>query len=199
MPCPNSRRMIDVRGRIQTWFPIIGNAVSSLPSSSFANPWGLNSIQNSMGSRKQLSIFENHFHAMFINVHLCTVFYIMLQIKYVHIIQREESRKIGTVDRDSEGWHYQSFGHSLSIHTSHTNQYVQICDSQNCNRGSLILLLDFCTLDKHAFHRYALSDFSAVAIYTVRLFEIYLVSASPHPRSRVRSALSSRCSWTVSR
>lgn len=33
----------------------------------------------------------------------------------------------------------------------------------------LILLLDFCTLDKHAFHRYTLPDFSAVAIYTVNL------------------------------
>jgi hypothetical protein len=44
----------------------------------------LNSIDHPVSGRKQLGIFKDHFHTMFVDVHFCAIRHVMVEVKYVH-------------------------------------------------------------------------------------------------------------------
>jgi len=76
--------MIDVGGRIKAGFTIIGKNILSLLSTRFADANRLNSIDHPVSGRKQLGIFKDHFHTMFVDVHFCAIRHVMVEVKYVH-------------------------------------------------------------------------------------------------------------------
>lgn len=85
MTCPYSGRVVDMRRYIQARFSPVRNNISGLFSASFgADADHFNPINHPVSSGKQLSIFKNHFNAMFIHVHFSATSYVMFQIKNVH-------------------------------------------------------------------------------------------------------------------
>ena len=71
---------------IQNRFTIIGKYISNLFTTSFTVTNNNSAIKNTMGGRKKLCIFKDHFNGVFVVVHFSTLTHIMVKVKNIHVL-----------------------------------------------------------------------------------------------------------------
>jgi hypothetical protein len=77
--------MVDMSGTIKhTITTIVKNIAGVLSASCLSLEYMRYAVKKPMSSRKELSIFENHFDAVAVVVHFCTSLNVIVKIKDIH-------------------------------------------------------------------------------------------------------------------